>query len=831
MVVFLSDVTKTASKAEENMKQQSAWKLCAMTVFAALCAGVPAFADVKLVVEGKPNAVIYAVEAKGVAGADDGDGDEEKAEGAATTAKQIAAKKAARGPQGAEDTAKVIADWVEKMSGARLEIVKEMPKSGNVILIGQPAIDAGLTLDEIKSESREGLRVKTQGNQVLIAGQNPTSTLKAGCRMLEQLGCRFLMDHAMGEIYPKTKDVTLKDTDLTEKPGMNYRRIWGSQWSGPNLWKVWNGSGGIGYSHSHGWMGVIPLTEFDTHPEYFSLRDGVRRKGSWYCTSNPEFRKLFIKNYIAKMKESGSKNGTLSPPDGVQYCQCAVCVAQDDPKSIEPSSGRPAMTNRYVDFFNEVARAVAQEIPDATLGFYAYADYTVPPTNGQKLEKNLVVFMAPIRFCRVHEMGSDQCPSRQQLEKDMRKWGELGRTGYRTYNVHLAEITMPFSFLGVWANDIPILADSNTVGFNVETLPAWQLYGPHLYQSIRLAYAPREDSKALMKDYFANFYGPAADVMSNYWYTLDDIREKSHVHTGCFFGMHDFYTPQNVAKLDAMLTEAEGLVKGQGMYEARVQMNREGFKNAQDYLALRESSNKGDVTKAYEQFTALIKRAEDQRAAKYGVSYTLAYLNRFIGNNLAAAHRATRGENKVVAVLPDEMQYKVDRELKGEEMGYANTEFTDKHWQTVKTYSETLVSQGLPEDKTVFWYRTSVESPAKFKGKPELFFVEVDGFSTVYVNGQKVYWTESIEKEDAAPEVKTMTYVDGKVAQVAANKKRAAFSVDVSSAWKPGKNVVVVRCDHSGITELGLGGIIRPIYLIDRVTPAEAPPAKLPAKK
>ncbi len=798
--------------------------------------GSKAWADVKLVVDGKPNAVIYAVQPKGAAFDIDDDDVEELPEDAtpaqkSAAARAVQARKAAAAKLGAEAAATTIADWVEKMSGARLEIVKEMPKSGNVILIGQPALDAGLKLDDIASESHEGLRIKTQGNQVLVAGQNPTSTLKAGCRMLEELGCRYLMDTPMGEIYPKTKDVTVKDLDITEKPGMNFRRIWGSNWGGGQLWKVWNGSGGIPYSHSHGWTGVIDPAEFEKHPEYFALRDGVRKKGSWYCTSNPEFRKLFIKNTIAKLKASGAKNGTLSPPDGVSYCQCAACVAQDDPKSIEPSSGKVAMTNRYVDFFNEVARAVGKELPDVTLGFYAYADYTVPPTNGQKLEKNLMVWMAPIRFCRVHEMGSAQCPSRQQLEKDMKKWGSLGRTGYRTYNVHLAEITMPFSFLGVWENDMPILADANTMGFNVETLPAWQLYGPHLYQSIRLAYAPRSDSKALMKDFYEKFYGPAAEPMAKYWQTLDDMRELSHVHTGCFFGMHDFYTPENVAKLDSILNDAEGSAKGNPDVEARVKMNREGFKNAQDYLALRESTNKGDVTKAYEQFNALLARANKQKDEKYGVSYTLAYLNRFIGNNLGAAYRATRGDNKVVAVLPDKMQYKVDREFKGEELGYAKAEYTDKHWQTVQTFGDTLVSQGLPEEKTVFWYRTAVDSTATFKGKPELFFVEVDGFSTVYVNGQKVYWTESIEKEDAPPEVKTMAYVDGKVAQVAANKKRATFSVDVSSAWKPGKNVVAVRCDHSGITELGLGGIIRPVYVVDRVTAPEAPPAVAPKRK
>ena len=36
------------------------------------------------------------------------------------------------------------------------------------------------------------------------------------------------------------------------------------------------------------------------------------------------------------------------------------------------------------------------------------------------------------------------------------------------------------------------------------------------------------------------------------------------------------------------------------------------------------------------------------------------------------------------------------------------------------------------------------------------------------------------------------------------------FEVDLTAAVKPGRNVVAVRVDHTEITELNLGGIIRP---------------------
>ena len=85
------------------------------------------------------------------------------------------------------------------------------------------------------------------------------------------------------------------------------------------------------------------------------------------------------------------------------------------------------------------------------------------------------------------------------------------------------------------------------------------------------------------------------------------------------------------------------------------------------------------------------------------------------------------------------------------------------------------------------WYRTTFDLPGK-TGNLSLFFTEVDGDTVVYVNGREV----------------------GK-----SKKKRIPFSVDISRVVRDGENVVAVRVDHSNITELFLGGIIRPVPLVE----------------
>jgi len=440
--------------------------------------------------------------------------------------------KAARGRGAAGDAmaAEVLASWIKKMTGAELPIAAQAPADGAAIYVGQAAVKAGLKLDEIQSSTHEGLRVVCDGKRILLAGQNGTATVKAACRLLEELGCRYLMDSPMGEVYPHMATLSVKEMDLREKPGLALRQMWGSNWSGDSLWKIWNGVGGAQYPQGHAWGAYVSKGLFETHPEYFALRNGERKKGDWYCTSNAELRKVFAEGVMLALEKNGGVGASISPPDGTGYCECDKCRAQDDPQSIEPSSGHVSITDRYADFFNDVARRVKEKYPEAKLNFYCYADYTQAPTRGLKLEPNLVAWIAPLRYCRLHAIGNPICPSRVQLGEMINDWSKAtGNIAYRTYNYNLAECTVPFSMVSIWEHDIPYLKEHGAIGINLETLPSWQIYGPHLYLSLRLAYDPAANADALLDDYMTKFYGSAAGpLMKRYWMDIDKAFAELH---------------------------------------------------------------------------------------------------------------------------------------------------------------------------------------------------------------------------------------------------------------------------------------------------------------
>ncbi|MFP4055430.1 MAG: DUF4838 domain-containing protein [Candidatus Brocadiia bacterium] len=737
------------------------------TVVALAAVALPRASAMELVREGKPLATVVV-----------------KAEGPQAKGE----KRRRRDAWDDARAAQALVDWVEKITDAKLPIADAPPAEGPAIFVGAAAVEAGLDIEGIESPSGEGMRVVCDGRRLLIAGQNGVATAKAVCRFLEELGCRYFMDEPIGEVYPRTKTLSAGKLDITDKPGFLSRSIWGSRWTSMSLWKVWNGAGGISFDTRHAWGLYVDKELYQEHPEYFALRDDERRQGSWVCTSNPELRKVFARN-VARAIEKGARNPSISPPDGNGYCQCPRCRAQDDPQAIEPSSGRVSMSNRYADFFDAVARRVAEEHPDSILNFYCYADYTQPPTFDRKLAPNLCAWVAPIRYCRYHRIGHPRCPSRRQLAEMLEGWARrVHKIAYRTYNYNLAECCVPFSLLSVWKHDVPYLKKLGCIGMNFETLENWEIYGPHMYLSIRLAYSPDADADALMDDYFLKFYGPrAGPLMKQYWMAIDEAFVNLRCHSGCFFALHRVYTPEFLARLEVLLDGAAQAAKGNAAYAERVALHTEGLRNAVQYIALRNEMNEGDFREAEAIYDRLYARNEVEMEKGYGNHYTLNYLRRFVGAHVKAGAEAVSPPNKLLHVLPDTWRLAYDPDQAGVQKGYHQPGFDDSGWRRVATYSNTLDAQGLPDRKTILWYRARFQAPAQ-RRRLALFFTEIDGTPTVYVNGT----------------------------EVGTGKRRKPFQVDIGEAAREGENVVAVRVDHRRITELFLGGIIRPVLLIQR---------------
>ena len=744
--------------------------------------------------------------------------------------------KAVKGKPGVETdealAVRVLGEWVKKITDAELPVSDKAPAGTPAIYVGKAALAAGLKLDDITSPSHEGIRIVVDGQRVLIAGQSPEATVKAVCRFLEELGCRYLMDGPLGEVFPRTPTLSIKPVTLTEKPGLLWRNPKGPSWNA-RLWKIWNGAGGESFGHSHSWGSYVSPATFTEHPEYFAMgTDGQRKAGGWICTSNPGLRAHFAGNVVAAI-ERGTRHPSLSPTDGRGYCQCPACKAQDDPKAIEPSSGTPSVSNRYVDFFDAVARLVGPKHPDAVLSFYCYADYTQPPTVKRQLAPNLCAMIAPIRYCRLHPVGHPGCTSREQQVSMTEGWASVAkRIGYYNYMYNLADGTLPMFKFSACEKEFPYLAAKGLTYMTIEVLSNWHIYGPQIYLSLRLAYDPQANAKAIMEDYWVKFYGPKAGPhMKAYWMGLDAAQQQSKTHAGSFFGLAQIYTPECLTQCEGLLAQAAAAAKGDAVYEQRVALHAEGLRSARAYRTMSDDMNCGDFAAALREYDATYTRMKGV-VAKGGANpeYATAYLERFLSKPIRQGAAATAAPNRLVQVLPDRWRFTFDAEDTGNERGFHRADFSDVAWPLVATHNVTLDAQGYDQN-SVMWYRTRFNVPAKHADLA-LFFGEVDGASEVYVNGKKIEVAAPVVAPKApkkvavaapttsAPATSTVAATPpAKPAREGLGKSRTPFEVDVTAAVKPGENVLALRVDHTRITDLSLGGILRPVVLIEKPKP------------
>lgn len=701
--------------------------------------------------------------------------------------------------QAADDLAR----YIERMSGARLDIVTDPVRGRSAVLLGEPAVKAGLKLTG-PTLWKEAYSIRATDGKLLIAGESDIATRYAVYHFLETLGCRWFMDGELGEVIPSLKTIDVPKLDIREKPDFAVRRFWGSQWFTYDQWKVANRTGGLKMDMGHAWSGLLPEGEhFQAHPEYYSLLDGVR-KPRQLCTSNPDVVRLVTESVLRRFRSDPARiSVSLSPNDGGGFCQCDNCRKLDVEGYLEPSSGSVCLSDRFQVFYNAVARGVAQEFPDRLLNFYAYADYTLPPKRERKIEPNLAVWIAPIRHCRMHGIGSPICETRAQLGRLIDGWGQIApRIGYRTYNFNLAECIAPYSKLSIWKQEIPFLKAHKCLGIDFETLGAWAIEGPHIYLSARLAWDAEADPDEIMNDYYDKLCGKAAPHIKSYWERIDRAFTEVTAHDGGFNSIPTIYTPELLRACARDLDAAEKAAAGDtDVAKNSVRVFRRGFENAWLFMEMHDAINSLNFPRAKKTYDQLAAHVDSMVADKILNRHGAAYLRRFIEPAVLDGNARSTGGNRILARLPDEWSFTYDPDDKGEVERFWAPETSTTGWARARTYSAMLDQQEVGERPQVMWYRASVSVPADASGKKLfLWFAEIDGRAKVWVNGV-------LAGEDTGA--------------------RKPFDVAVSELVKPGEeNLIVVQVDHRRITELFLGGIIAPgmIYSSEDGTPPVADP-------
>lgn len=126
-----------------------------------------------------------------------------------------------------------------------------------------------------------------------------------------------------------------------------------------------------------------------THPEYLALQPNGERGTSSpmrnqrhmkLCVSNEAVVDQIVRDYIDAGKP---KYYNVCPNDGGNFCRCEKCRALDCPQTEDERTMKTllpgTMTDRYVNFWNRIARKLTAIRPDVMISTYIYYCYRDPP--------------------------------------------------------------------------------------------------------------------------------------------------------------------------------------------------------------------------------------------------------------------------------------------------------------------------------------------------------------------------------------------------------------------------------------------------------------------
>ena len=471
----------------------------------------------------------------------------------------------------AQQPLKELQSYLKQMSGADVVIAPAAEGKAGVY-VGVAGDFPWLKFDNVEQLGKEGFLLKSDGKSVYLIANDRRGVEMAVWTALQKLGCRWLFPGKVWEDIPQVSTIQV-DWNERQVPSFTTQRHirFGYRPSHPvaseiERWYRQNRlGGGQEISIGHSWIGLDPVKDFAEHPEWFALVNG-QRKASKPCYSNPAVIQRAIEHVRQKAKESGGQGMiSLTPPDGLGFCECEKCFAafqggkpEYNDKFMVWFAKRPdgllvgAPSETVFTFVNTIAKAVANEYPDLLLGCYAYSGYSHPASFN--LEPNVYI-QTTTRYRRTP----------LTLEEQINTWGQkASRVDIRGYySVYQWDYDGPFPQTMLPATqyqELNFFLQHNVSGVNSEASNNWAPRGLGYYCAAQMHWDAHTDPKGLIQEFYSRAFGPAASAMQRYyeiWYVDPQPEQES-------------YTREMLIAAYQALDEAGQLVKDQPKYRDRV---------------------------------------------------------------------------------------------------------------------------------------------------------------------------------------------------------------------------------------------------------------------
>jgi hypothetical protein len=246
---------------------------------------------------------------------------------------------------------------------------------------------------------------------------------------------------------------------------------------------------------------------FPLHPDYFAKVKGKRIGTTQLCYSNHGSIAEYAANVVAYLKAFPEiKMVALWPSDGYGFCECEKCKARQT-------------TDVILDYTNELAKAIHDQVPGTKFEFLSYIDYTTPPETVKPLPYVVPTYCEYWSRNQFHPITDDRAGN-ATCRRQLGSWVKISREA-TIFSYYGDDYIKRFLY-----NPVPdvVLADLRyykSVGISgnfvlVTHAPHWWSQAPHLYAYARAAWDSRATLEQVNSDYFLSLYGPAAKPMQKH---------------------------------------------------------------------------------------------------------------------------------------------------------------------------------------------------------------------------------------------------------------------------------------------------------------------------
>ena len=379
------------------------------------------------------------------------------------------------------------------------------------IVIEQPGPDLG----------EEGFRLYVAGDVLHIVGGR-RGALYGVYELLERYGgCGWYAWNC--EVVPKAESFAVpRDLDVTERPAFPMRSTNRSEipfnsilaahhrFNGliPDMTEKRGGlgflfvRGGAGFCHTFDYQ-ISPKVWFDSHPEYFALRDGKRRGGSITqpCLTNPDVLKIVVSNVLESLTKYPDANVvSVSQNDNCNYCQCEKCAAVDGEEGSHCGT--------LLRFVNAVAEEVEKVRPDMFVQTLAY-QYTKQLPKKTRPRQNVMVCFCPIHSRRHVPFADPEIEKWSRVTRHLQIWD---------YTTNWANYLYPMPIEENMAVNLRTFRDYHvTLMFSDGCSGRAEFSDLKTYLLGKLKWNPDLDVKTLTDRFFAGYFGEAAPFVREYF--------------------------------------------------------------------------------------------------------------------------------------------------------------------------------------------------------------------------------------------------------------------------------------------------------------------------